>query len=174
MNSKLNPDEMEQVKGVREALDPGSTMRFTARVESVDKDGNIKHEEHTVDGKPLTVLVHQGGMEVSLLDDDIATITAEDTVAMATNTPQAEWDEVRKLDRFLALYNKVFDGAAPPVVLKSAPLDVRHIVGMIFLIAKALSEGKRPFIKLPETYLHPKQQAQLASMLVDMQKGDTR
>ena len=44
-------------------------------------------------------------------------------------------------------------------------MDVRHVVGLIILMTEAVMLGKVPFIKLPETYLHPRHQANLADML---------
>lgn len=158
-------EEREAVRGVTEAL-TGESTPITVR--TTDHDG--KTQEHVIDGKPFTMLVHQGGLEVDAVDDDIATITAEDTVREAAKIPQNEWDMLRAMPQFIELFKLVFP-FDPPVVLAKSTIDVRHVVGMLALIAHAIGEGKRPFIKLPETYLHPANQGGLASLLVRLTGG---
>lgn len=130
----------------------------TLRVTTVE--GNVT--EHTVEGRPLTIITHQGAMEVDAVDSDIVTITANDTVSLAESLTIEEWLSLRLTPEFCCLFKQVFN-FNPPVLLLTT--DTKHVVGLILHIANAFAAGKRPFLKFPETHLHPAQHAALASML---------
>lgn len=163
--SKEKP-EAQMVREVTEALTGEVTP---VNIKTVTHDG--VEQEHKLEGKRLMLLVHQGGLEVHATDEDIFTITAEDTVKAAAIIPAAEWAQVRVMPKFVEYFKMVFE-FDPPVNLAASTIDVRHVVGMMLLLGKALAEGKRPFIKLPETYLHPKQQSNIASFLVKLSGGE--
>ena len=131
------------------------------RVDTADGGG----DEQTLDvNRSMTLIVHPGMMEVTALDDDVMTITAENTVARTRQLTLQQWDELRVAPGFVMLFKHVFD-SDPPTDLLTTTVDVRHVVGLIILMTEAVMLGKVPFIKLPETYLHPRHQANLADML---------
>lgn len=140
--------------------------KWNIRVDSANGAGDLKQ----LDIKRITLVCHQGMMEVQNLDDDVVTITAEDTVNRAKALTLRDWDGLRNDANFCDLFKQVFD-TTPPNDLITSTTDVRHVVGMIMLLAETVAAGKVPFIKLPETYLHPAHCAGLASMLMKLTGG---
>jgi hypothetical protein len=126
-------------------------------------------EPITVQGaKGMTVLCHQGAMQVDIIDADVREITCETTVAEAARlaADRGEWDAFRAVPIVEQCFRCVFANDIPfPVDLAKAPIDVRHIIGMISLLLFAIITNKRPFIRLPETYMHPANQLGLVDML---------
>jgi hypothetical protein len=51
-----------------------------------------------------------------------------------------------------------------------ASLAPKHVAGLIMLMAKAIGEGKQPFVRLAESYLHPKHQVRLADLFIAIGK----
>jgi hypothetical protein len=66
---------------------------------------------------------------------------------------------------FAHLWKRVFTDRAPAAGTFST-LGERHVAGLILLLGRAACSGKQPFIRLPESYLHPAQQAGLADLFV--------
>lgn len=139
--------------------------KLTLKVTSA-RDGST--QLHEVEAKPMTILCHQGGMDIEPADGSVSIITAVDTVGMADALDAETWKELRAVERFAELFKMVFEFDPPE---KLATNDTKHVVGMILLMGITASKGKRPFLKLPETHLHPRQQANLASMLVSLTNG---
>ena len=136
-----------------------SNMKFTV------KAGDDTHE---IEGEPITVLCHPGGIKVDVLDEDVRRIDPQDTQRMADKLADAPdfWLELRSDPVFLRLWKCVWDETELPADLADAPQDMRHIAGLIVCTLWALAHKRRPFWVLPETYLHPRQQTGLADMLV--------
>lgn len=119
--------------------------------------------------QPLTVLVHQGEMNIEAPDRVL--IGAEQTVACANELEPDQWALIRVEPNFIRFWNALWEPIPPPEDLRKSNLAMRHTVGMILLLVECLSEGKRPFLQLPETYMHPKQQARIINMLMAISPG---
>lgn len=119
----------------------------------------------------LTVLTHQGEANIKITDHRVAEITPEDTLMMARNIPQSLWVEWREAKKFVSMWTTVWNDTPPPKVLAEANHAMRHTVGLFALVGAALRRGKVPFVRLPETYLHPKQQAGLADLFSKLTQG---
>ena len=138
-------------------------MKTEMTVDVKHSDGKV--DEATIKLAPqLTVLYHQGGTEVAPKPGEgCAVITAQDTVRYVERMGADTWDSIKALPRFVGLFRRVFD-FDPPQDIQASTIDVRHVVGLICLTASALAADKTPFIKLPETYLHPRHQLGLADL----------
>lgn len=131
----------------------------------------IDGKEQDVDLKRLTVMLHQGDVNLEIVDPRVQEITPEDTLAMARHIPQELWVEWRDLKRFVAMWKSVWGDTPPPKVLAEANHAMRHTVGLFILVNSAYRHGKVPFIRNPETYLHPKQQCGLADLFNKLTNG---
>lgn len=117
-----------------------------------------------IDAKQFTVLCHQGGMELEVPSH--VTIDAEATLARFRQLTVEEWSTLLAEPCIKWFLDKVIGPTR-----SNSSTDVRHVVGMIVLIHEAMAQGKQPFIKYPETYLHPKSQSELAQVLVGISNG---
>lgn len=161
----MTPEDRKQINTVKDAL---GCNTITVGAKTVHEDGSIKETDHEVEAKQLTIICHNGDMELTVKEDDVVEINAEATVARAAKISSEEWATIRTMDRFKELVGSII---AIPEDLHASPLATRHVVGMVCLIAETVNAGKRPFLKLPETYLHPRQQAELGDMLVILSNG---
>src|SRR3990172_2571415 len=81
----------------------GEHMKESMRVRVDTADGG--GDEHTLDvDRTMTVIVHPGMMEITALDDDVMTITAENTVARTRQLTLQQWDELRVAPGFVMLF----------------------------------------------------------------------
>lgn len=122
--------------------------------------------ENTFD-KPLTVICHPDNIEVINDLADVMTITPEDTLAMTAKFTDRSWELAKQDEDFKMRLRMIFpelDIVADPRHIRDYPVAYRHIVGLIICMNKAINTGKRPFVQLPETYLHPRSQANLGTL----------
>jgi len=135
-------------------------------METIIKAGNT---DHAIDTKPLTLVFHEGFMNISVKDEDVVTITPQDTLAAASTVSQATWGKLRGNGRFCRWFGLVFDRSPADMAdLRTESTGVKHVVGLLLLINRAIVDGKRPFIQFPETYLHPKLQCGLGDLLIEL------
>lgn len=134
--------------------------------------GTQEEQEVQSEGGPLMVVVCQEGIQIDFKDPDIEEIGPEQTVAYSNALPQEHWYFLLGQARFMELWNVVFPQLPVPPELAKGTLAHKHIVGMIMLGLKAMSEGKRPFFRLPESYLHPSTQRLVVSLFHAMQGKD--
>ena len=125
--------------------------------------------EHDIEVKPLTLLMHADEMRIQV--PDRVEITSMDTIARADKLTSEEWESLRAAPAFCKLFKMVFTDMELPVALTGEGYGVRHVIGMLVLIAECGAAGKQPFIQYPEAYLHPKYQLGLADLFVYLSKG---
>jgi len=126
--------------------------------------------------KPITLIATDGTVEVEADLPHIATITPADTVKFAQEMTEADFESLKKSEHFMKYFNIVFKGEIKLTasLAKYESMGIQHVIGMIVLIAKAIAEEKTPYLKHPESYLHPKFQAQLADMVIAFNPGNIR
>lgn len=133
---------------------------------------------------PLTVILHQGDIDIREIlptdgGPDIVEIGPDHTLqVVATMGPksykivtQHPW--LRKSWESVVGAGGKHEVSLPETIeeMRASSLASRHVFGMLFLIGEALFSGKRPFVKLPESYLHPAQQCQLGDLFVKLSNG---
>lgn len=121
---------------------------------------------HTVDARPINLLCHDGSVNVSV--PDAVEINPAATVALVERAGQSGWTGLWLSARFMELWRLVWADVEMPERLDKATIGMRHVAGMIVMLVGAQSAGKRAFLRLPETYLHPKQQCGLADLLIKL------
>ena len=126
--------------------------------ETISVDGN----PHEIEVRPITLLCHRGAQRIDVPGH--FEISPETTVKHADAMGPDHWILSRRhgLDGLFAL---VFDDVAlpdDPAGLARLPLGVRHAVGLVDLLLIAVGTGAKPFLRLPETYLHPRSQTGIA------------
>lgn len=131
----------------------------------------IDGQEQDVDLARLTVMLHQGEVNLEVVDPRVQEITPEDTLEMVRHIPQELWVEWRDARRFVAMWKSVWEDTPVPRVIAEANHAMRHTVGLFILVNAAIRHGKIPFIRNPETYLHPKQQCGLADLFNKLSNG---
>jgi hypothetical protein len=122
------------------------------------------------DERALTLMCHRGDVALAVLNEDIAEIGPTDTLLRVAKLTAEDWRSLATEPMFMTPFKKVFTdmelvaddgfGTIP------ASLGVKHVAGMIILMFEAMAANKRPFIRLPESYLHPRHQGGLADMLI--------
>lgn len=127
--------------------------------------------EHEVEIKPLTLICHTGEIDVQI--PGRLEITPETTVQLARQTSQEEWDDCRANEDFLKLWKMVWGEVAPPASLSNCVIGMQHTFGLLYLIAQCCATGQQPFVRLPETYLHPRQQVGLADVFIYFSRKST-
>lgn len=125
--------------------------------------------EHDIEVKPLTIIVNGGTMKVEV--PGRVEISAEMTLARADKLTQEDWDSIRNVPEFLKMFKMVMVDYDPPSTLKGEGMGVRHVVGMLVLIVETVAAGKVPFVRYPESFLHPKYQTGLADLFSYLSKG---
>jgi hypothetical protein len=119
------------------------------------------------DDKPLTLMFHDGSLNIRPYDGDVAMIDPAFTLWTADQVVKnGEWEQARDNPSFVRLWRLVWGDIDPPMKLELSNEGMRHTAGLILGCIGALLNHRRVFIKLPETYLHPKQQGGLADMLL--------
>ena len=129
--------------------------------ETIIADGT----SHEVETKPLTLIHHSADVRTIEVPNRTE-INPQKTLECADNLKQEDWDGLRTCPDFLKLFNIVFPDLVPNAILKDDGMDVRHMVGMLVMIAQCHAEGKQPFIKYPEAFMRPSNQVNLAELFV--------
>jgi hypothetical protein len=120
-----------------------------------------------VGDKPVTLLCHKG--DVHITPTDQVEIGPEQTLARAGNVTQKEWEDLRNDASFIQLFNIVFPEMSPlPDRITQQGTGVRHVVGMLLLLCEAITATppRRPFLRYPESFLHPSAQSKLADLII--------
>jgi len=103
--------------------------------------------------------------------DDIVLIDPDATHETADSLSDEQWEIYKHTPHFVHLFNIVFQGSidlSREPSLRQAGSGVRHVVGMLILLSHAENLQKRPLVRYPETGLHPKIQANLADLFVEI------
>jgi len=132
----------------------------------------VNDEEIEVEVKPLTIICHQGDMDVKI--PNRVEIGSPATLMKAEMLTQEELDVVTRVgEKFFDMVFSSVKVSMPYTIdeLRNSMTGVKHVVGMLAMIFNALLTGKQMFIKEPETHLHPKQQIGIAQMLMAMTGG---
>lgn len=126
----------------------------------------MKLSELPTTDKRLQIVCHQGDIDVVNDRDDVATIGPMATVDCADALTVHDWLFLREQPRFVKLFMLVFtkNEELPPWPVKHQGLGTRHVIGLILLSLRALSEGKTPMLVMPESFLHPSAQCGLADL----------
>lgn len=129
---------------------------------------------HDIETKPLTMLFHGPGVhKLEPLDEDIVQIGPEETILCAMELSQDDWDSVRITPVFGRLWKCVFPDDLPPEKIKNEGMGFKHVIGLIILLVKTINSGKRPYVRFPESYLHPRAQVGLADLFLVLNGGKT-
>jgi hypothetical protein len=129
--------------------------------------------EHDVGDLPLTVICHQQGIKVGA--PEFVEVNPRLTIACMESLNQKQWDWISTGPPFRHFWAKAFDGQDIPIPvtieeLLESDAGTIHVAGMIVLSLEAMLAGKNVFFREPETYLHPKTQLTIMSMIIDMQR----
>lgn len=124
---------------------------------------------HDLEVKPVTLLCHQGGIRIDV--PGRIEISPEYTVKVADRMTDDDLTALWQSADGRKLWGFVFTDREPPATMQGAPLDVRHVVGMIVCIYLAVVHGKGLFFRCPETYLHPRNQVGLADLFIYLSNG---
>lgn len=111
--------------------------------------------------KRITLLCHGG--DVNLMPDGQVEIGPEQTIARANAVTPEEWALIREHSDFKALFKVVFPGTLIPTRLHWEGMGMRHITGMLLMLLE-LEPGKTPFMRYPESFLHPGVQSRLGDL----------
>jgi hypothetical protein len=115
----------------------------------------------------IAVLCHDGETEIVNDRPDVVEITPEHTLAYAAGVNGPMLGLLVGNAAFMRMFRCVFrDYPLGERPLGEEPIAVRHVVGLICLVAHTVGSGATPFVRLPETYLHPKQQLGLADLFL--------
>jgi hypothetical protein len=115
-------------------------------------------------------LYHNGTVNMVNDREDTMEISPVQTLAVAQLMDRDNlWESFRANDSFMQLFRFVFpeEHIAPE---RKASTGVRHVSGMIVLLAAARRDRLRAFLRFPESYLHPKAQLGLADMMISLSK----
>lgn len=125
----------------------------------------VNGEVKDIGDKPLTLLCHKG--DVHLMPDGQVEIGPEQTLARANKVTSEEWVALQKDAAFRDLIELVLGVGIFPMVpdLKYCGTGVRHITGMILMFAE-LGPDQVPFVRYPESFLHPLSQTRLADLFI--------
>ena len=127
--------------------------------------------------KPLNFLCHDGTTVIRNDMPNTVTIDPTATMEMARRISSEEgaWNFLKGDKGFMALFSCVYNAEAfrsmgADIPLTDYPEGVQHITGLIVMVKEAQATGKRAFIRLPETYLHPRQQVGLGDLFISLSR----
>lgn len=138
----------------------------------IDEQGNPVQNKFELESKDFAIILHQQNLKVDVLE--FVEVNPQDTIQCIDRMKQNEWEWVSSGKLFKTLWNEAFDPSdriKPPAliaVLNLGDLGLRHIAGMITLGCEAAFAGRSVFFRNPETYLHPKTERYIATMLHTM------
>lgn len=128
----------------------------------------VDGKPETITLKPITILCHPGN--VKLDSPGRYEINPQRTIECADGLPALAWENARKDKAFIKMFKMVFTDMEPPEHIQSEGMGVKHVIGLIVLIKLAEWHKVPAFIRLPESFLHPRNQAGLADLLVFLTK----
>jgi len=116
-------------------------------------------------------MFHNGTISIVNDREDTVEISPKETLIVAEVMDRDNlWENFRANESFMRLFRFVFpDESVVPE--RNASTGVRHVSGMIVMLSGTIRKGLRPFLRLPESYLHPKAQLGLADMLISLSKS---
>jgi len=118
----------------------------------------------------LQMLFHKGNINFVNDDPNVETIDPETTVAMARKLDRKAWAWLKSNKEFMGLFRLVFPEDLFQFFeddsVEELGLGMQHVIGLILLIRNAQRTGKKPFIRFPESYLHPAQQLGLGDLFI--------
>lgn len=135
-------------------------------------DDEIVKEDHELECQNFTVIVHQQNIKVDV--PTFVEVGPQETIRCMDEMTQKQWEWISTGELFRHLWSEAFDPAdrmEPPrlvEVLNMGDLGLRHMAGLIVLGVEACFEGRNVFYRNPETYLHPKTERYIATMLRKM------
>lgn len=130
-----------------------------------------------IDSKPaeielrrLTLLCHRG--DVHLMPDGQVEIGPEQTLARAAQVTNEEWMRLQTDPLFKELMELVLGAGTFPMVgqLANCGSGTRHLTGLILMMLE-LKRGQTPFVRYPESFLHPSSQVRLADLFIRLTGG---
>lgn len=120
---------------------------------------------HEIEVQPLTVICHTGELNVEV--PGRFEISPDTTIATAKKLTVEQWAQWRAKPQFEKAWSLVWGTVPLPEDLSKCNMGMLHTVGLIILMVQCLwMPNAKPFIKLPETYLHPRQQTGLADLMI--------
>ena len=139
-------------------------MKTTAKV-------RIGAEVKDIPLSQITLLFHDGAEDIEIVDPEVLVIDPQLTVDTARTIADEVWLEVRANPAFKHLFKLIWTERDPPVSLSGASASMLHTIGLILLLRHAQVHNMLSFVRWPETYLHPRNQAGLADVLAVLTKG---
>jgi hypothetical protein len=134
--------------------------------------------------RELNIICHKETMNIKVPDH--FEINPENTLEEIKNLNQNAWTHISTGEIFQHLFRLVYplpdpsnhsapksEIAIPERIedLQAMELGIRHVCGLIILaITRGGIEGRELFFKLPESYLHPAYQCNLADMFIVLPK----
>lgn len=124
---------------------------------------------------PINLFFHDGSVNIINDRPDVVSIDPHDTIERAKQISPADWQSLKASANFMRLFRLVFpDAQLPDHPLQMHGSGVRHVVGLLVLTFTALREGKTPFWRLPESYLHPSAQVGLGDLLIQLTNSNPK
>lgn len=130
----------------------------------------VNGKQTEIETKRITLVCHSGN--VHLMPDGQVEIGPEQTIARANQVTREEWQTLQADPAFRELIEMVIGAGVFPMIhdLAQCGMGVRHITGMILMFAE-LEEGQTPYVRYPESFLHPRSQTALADFFIRMTGG---
>jgi hypothetical protein len=122
-----------------------------------------------IPSQDLTAIVFPGELEV-VASLDYVVIGPEETVECIRTLEADQWEVLKDHDKFKQAWQTLWEEVPVPPVIHKASVACRHAAGMILLLFMARAGRRKIHLKLPETYLHPRQVARLM-LLVNFLTG---
>lgn len=132
-----------------------------------------------IEVKPLTIICHQGHVDIREIvaadgGPPIVEIGPDhtiDAVAHMKASTYAFWLSIPWVpEEWVRIVGSEGKHAVtmPATIeeMRASSLAHRHVFGLLTRVAEVVVSGARPFIRLPESYLHPSQQVAIAQFLV--------
>lgn len=125
----------------------------------------VDGKQTEIDLRRLTLLCHRA--DVHLMPDGQVEIGPEQTLARADQITKDEWALLQKDPVYIELAEMVLGSGIFPMVgdLKQCGTGTRHITGLILMMLE-LEPGQTPYIRYPESFLHPLSQTRLADLFI--------
>lgn len=125
----------------------------------------VDGERHEVGDKRITLIAHKDDVVVN--PDGQVLIGPEQTLARADRVTEEEWVALQQDKTFVDLVEMVLGAWIFPMVsdLKQCGTGTRHITGMILMFLE-LEKGQTPYVRYPESFLHPSSQSRLADLFI--------
>jgi hypothetical protein len=129
----------------------------------------IDGQPHDVELSRINLMYHDGNRKIEIRDPNVLEITPERTLGFARSVLRNEWDDLVAFDEAQRLYQLVWHNPIPATFEECNTAQL-HVIGLIVLMTGAIVMGKTPFLRQPESYLHPAQQLGLADLLIELSK----